>query len=709
MQVEEARIEYSESGPFSPPTDASGIPYIVGIAEDGPYEPQLISTLSDLDKYKSGPLVGLSASMISRGVAHWVCRVEQAVAGKVGTPIKFPGQAKGAIALSYGTTYTPGASKDGIGQVTALTAGLSFEAVTLGNDKPLVVRPVDPAKRAIVIELATDATGKSKSTWGEVVKAAAAEPTVVNAVLLANGPNSDGTGVALPTAGAIQLDTGTVQYRALKRQLKVEQPAAAANQKLKITLSGDTIRIDRAADASGRVTTTPNDIVAEVAANPTIAAEILVTPILMGSGLVSETKSPIALSFGSPAKLEVLGTPTDRFDIVIKVPRGGIAGGTPVPSLQWSADDAESLDPRNRGGSFSSDVPIPVTGEVALADDLLNTGLKIRITGAMDDGDMWRFSTTAPQGNLITIASALNKGLDNDRIDCGYAIPADAVDASTGTAISQVCVASEARPRYRHLYALLNARDKLPTETDDAYEQAISDDWNGDAPVVVQSGKGTLVTNWGRHLNVKSSRWQRRPASWYIALTRAQRPVHEQPGNRNAQTGPGSAQNYGFSVFYFDAAKRLGLRVNGRATSVEFRKGWYATEWLTLAPTASNFKYGPWMAVITGTAALLQSSADNFVLDSADADDRGRLTGPARNSIARALANSIEPFLWDLKKDNKMSARRNPAEVPLVDVLGNYDAVTTGELRATCQVFPAPFFRRVIIRLVLATQPAALE
>lgn len=709
--AEEVQIELGESGPLVPPADVTGVPVVVGCCADGPYVPRLINSLDDLMEFKGGAAPALSAAIVAAGRAHILVRAEEGVPGTYGPVVKSFGNPRGAMMAVPGATLWAGLSANGQLIAEALSLDVSLQMYVKAAGASLVVPPVPAGSKNVIVELASDPGGKETSTAGEVLAAVAAVATAAELIRLSLPRGSDGKGIVKNQGAAYvaALNDGAVAFQALQAPLRlfVSTPSTAS-QPLKVTFAGGTLTISNGTNPQGLPVSSPTDWQIEINARSEIAAAVSLTQIGTGRGL-GALSVLAALPFGSDGECLPLGRPIDRLDCVVQVVRGGVVGIDPPPTVRWSLDDADSPDVRNRGGSWGSEMPVPANGVLALADELLPSGVKIQLSKRLDSGDTFRFPAYGPEPTTIGLMQAIDRVYDDPSFDFGFMVPAGFVDAAQTMAIDSVVQLSDKPPRYRHTYAIVNSRDQGAAESDPDYERSLGEDFFGIAPVDSAHGLTTLVNGWGRHRNPMAQRWQRRPASWYYALTRATRPAHEQPGDRNDETGPGSAQNFGFSVFYHDANRRPGLRLRGRASSVVFEKnrGWFATEWRTLAPPSSKYLFGPWMSVIVGTAAILQTAAVNFKLDSIDADDRNRIAGGDKNAIAAKLGEAVSPFLYGLGRDSRPNARRNPPEIPLIVVEDNYDVVNSQELRVIGQVRPMPFARMVKIRLLLSTQPAS--
>jgi hypothetical protein len=706
---EEVSIELAEAGPQVPPQDVSGIPLIAGCAADGPFNtPRLIATIADLAEFRTGAGPSLSAQIVSAGRQHVFVRVREGTPGFYGPVKKTYGNPRGAITALPGVALLPGLSANGQLYAEALQMGVSLQCFVEKPNAKLEIVPVPPGSKQVVIKLASDGAGKEQSLANEVLAALAAEPSAAALLKLSLTPGSDGKGVVQSQMGAVlALDDGAVAFQPQKQPLQLEVVTPAAkNAKLQVTLSGTKLRIENATDGNGISATTPKDLLAEWKKLPGLFEEV--TLLAVGSGaLRSALQASVMLVFGSSGTCMPMGLPADRADCAIRVVQPGMVGATPPPTIQFSLDDADSPDPRNRGGSWSAEIAVPGDGVVSLADENFPSGISAKLGGQQDTGDIYRWAAFGPEPSASTLLEGLKAAYSDPQQDFGFSGPAGYVDATLAMSIDGLIAESQKRPLYRWTYAIVNSRDQGPAESNPDYEKALADDFFGIAPVQSRNGKVSLINGWGRCKSPLTQRWHRRPASWYIIMTRSLRPVHEQPGNHDEQVGPGPASNFGFLLFYHDANIRPALRMRGRATSIAYEKqlGWFATEWLTLAPTSSKYIYGPWMAVIMGSAQLLQNRAAILKLSTVDADENNRIAGSDKNAIEQQLASALSGFLFTKKQDGHPSAKRNPPEFPLIQ-LGNNDIVNTAQLEVLAQIFAQPFIRGVKIRLVLSTQPA---
>lgn len=708
--AEEVVIELGESGPIIPPADVTSVPLLAGCANKGPYNKgRLIATQDDLAEFEGGPLTGLSAALVAAGRTHVVVRCKEGPLGFYGPVEKEFGNPHGQMVGIPGAATWPGVSPNGQLLAEALALDVTLQMFVVGKSATLTVPPVPAGSKNVVVQLGSDMAAAETSLANDVIAAVAAVPSAAALCRLSLPPASDGKGIVKSQGSAYVLafNDGAVAFQALAGPLTLNvSTPTTPNAVLSVVLKLGVLTIANGTNAQRLPTTTPTELQTAMA-RPDLAAAVAMTSVGSGMLLSALSVGGISLPFGSGGTCVPLGQPLDRADVVVQVVRAGVVGVDPPPTIRWSLDDADSLDAKTRGGSWSGETTVPKNGLLDLADDLFVSGIKVKLSGPMDEGDTYRVAAYGPEPSTNGLLDGINAVFKDPQFDFGYVVPVGPVDAAQEMAIDSVVQRGPLPPVYRHTYALVNSRDQGANETDPDYEGALFDDFFGPVPVQSPHGLSTLVNGWGRHRNPMAQRWQRRPAHWYYAMTRALRPTHEQPGNRNDETGPGTAQNFGFSIFYHDANRHPGLRMRGRASSVVFEKnrGWYATEWVTLAPTSSNYRKGPWMSVIIGAAAILQTAAVNFKLDSIDANPDNTVAGSDKNAVSRKLSENLEPFLYEIGVDRRPNARRNPPEYPLVQVLDN-DVVNSGDLLVLAQLRPMPYVRMVKIKLLLSTQAA---
>jgi hypothetical protein len=163
-----------------------------------------------------------------------------------------------------------------------------------------------------------------------------------------------------------------------------------------VTLVGGTkVRVELGTNASeqpvSQAIQVQSDLVALAAANP---GKFRTTLAGSGTGLLG-VKALANLPFASTGTMTVSGAPLDAYEVTVQI---ATAGGLGTASFRVSLGKAAGI-PVYGDAVFL----IPAGGSVVIPD----TGLTLTFTGSFDAGDLFTFTTTAPQSTLADVLSAL--------------------------------------------------------------------------------------------------------------------------------------------------------------------------------------------------------------------------------------------------------------------------------------------------------------
>lgn len=509
-------------------------------------------------------------------------------------------------------------------------------------------------------------------------------------------PGSSSTVAKTPKSAAAPVTIGagnsSILVTAKAQGLTVQLVAGVgASVPYSHTFTGGALVVTLRTDGGGAVDATPNtlktylDGVALVAAAFTFAAGGTGAGVMVAAGTT-------AIPFGSTAKMVVsTDVPVNRFDVVVRCLRGGTIGGSPLPTMQFSLDAGDD----QKGGSWSPEKVIPGGGIVALNDSKIASGLSVTFTGALEAGDVWRFTTTAPVSDATGLTDAQQAALNDQTRLFGFFGIENPVDSSLEIAIDSVIQSADDAPMYKWLYAIIGSRDQNSGESASTWRDAVNNDFNGVTPVTSAQGRTWLCSGPYRRFSSYTRRYYRSNPVYAAVRRRVSRPVHEDLGRR--KTG---AIDDALSL-YHDETLNASFS-NNRQITMYTGGGIFFTKTQTLAAADSRYNRGPVVAVAMQLAKILSDVGRTLILDSLVANPK---TGAIADEEARAIESLLEApmrgFLFSQKKDGKISGSPPSADQKMVVVLQNYNYLDTNELRIEAAWIPVGYNDAVKIGLTL--------
>lgn len=705
--VPETRVRAGQQGPLLSLPDVGGVALVIGCGDGAvpAFQPVEYNTLVDVDAFgRSGSAAHLLARIVSGGRRAIGVRLPISIPGTVGSVSKSYGNPIGAsILVLGGWLYTTTRDPKAHLFIRARRPGVFFGTYNNGPGKPLKLDVRDG--RAVEVQLQTDGAGKSNTSAKMLLELLVKEaPTLVDPSYPYAG--SDGSGIVLEMGNTLALDNGALQLKSRKRPgLLVMGPQAAKNAKLSVTYdpAANKIAVLYATDGDGVMASSTADVFRELIASAAIVAEFEVA--IPGTGLLQPAPSASEiLPFGSTGSAVVSGTPTDRFQFTLQCTKAGTVGSASnSPDFAISYDDADSLNPQVLGGTYGAPQPVPLSGDLPLSNDIIRSGLTASLTGSFDVNDRLRFESF--EGSYLTahLGEGLEQAYKSPDLPFGFVVPTGPVDYAATAVVDSVVQTATEPPINRFTYALLNLPEMLPGEAYRVYAARVLAEFNGAVPFVSKNGHISIFENEARFFNPQLRIYQRRPLSFVAAVLRTVRPVHEQLGNRNSSTGPGSLIGYGVQTVYRDAAAYPTLiRRSFTSASVVVGKGWYFTEWVTRDVKTSVYRSGPVNAIMCAVARQAVITGSESELDTGSVDpNTGALSNEERATLANGMAAQLGRVLYTPNIDNKTAGVRNPPDQPLV-VVPVYNAYQTEELRYRIQFYTMVTYKRVLIILNVA-------
>lgn len=500
-------IQYRKGQAVQNDNDTACLPLVIGCSSAGPYGvTTLLSGPQDLTQFGVGAGVELAAEVGAE--AGWPVlfrRVPITTSSVIGGVVKAP---KNIVATSlFGALLMAGAtSPNGDVVVTALQAGVQIELANDGASKTL---QTTVSGKSIRVRLATDA-GSAVTTNATQLETELNTNAAALVVATKQGTGAGAAAVLAPTTIA----NGDVSYLPRQPGVTVTHVVAGAGTVLSVGVVGKTITVNIATNADSEPTSTAAQVVAKL--QDTGAAMLLVAPTASGTGAGLAGKwAATSISYGSTGAMVLSGPPVDRFDVQVRVLRGGTIGGAGIISIQWSLD---------AGNSWSSEAIVPTTGIVVLQDTRLISGITATFTGVLDAGDLFYAVSTQPEAALADVLTQVDQACQNTTYKFGMVVGHTPLSRSQAGQLDTVL---QQYKQTRFVTGLFPIRDQNATEIESDWRTAVQLDFQG---FVSQIGLVRLVAGWFEHSSSYTLRQYHRPWVYAVAARRAAISVHESCG-----------------------------------------------------------------------------------------------------------------------------------------------------------------------------------
>jgi len=692
MTLPNITFNFRRSNTPTNPQDLTGNAMIVGPCSSGPVNtPTRFDQISDTVPFGTGSgIEEARAVLLLDGGPVYFTRSTTTTASVTSSVTKVFANPVGTPVISFGSVIAAGADNNGDVLIEAKDSDVSIVI----NDPGVVTAStlVNVAGKVITVTLKHDSMAITETGTGlaAAIVGTPAALALVSAVAL-------GTGASL--AGPLTstaLNDGALRITALAPGILYRVIVSGTSTPFSTTYSAGTITVNCATNANGEPTTTAGtaytSLVALAAANPNVfsVAEVGAGTKLLGA------KSITMLPFGSNGTGALTGTASDQFDAIIQVTQGGTVGGATAIILIWSVDG---------GYSYSS----PATGVVSpsgvllLKDSLLDTGLTFTLTGTVDTGDKFLFTTTLPTSGSTDTITAVDAAILETGFKWGYLSSPTSVDRGLATLLENRL---QGAFQDRFIRGIFNTRDigeGVPGETEAQWITALNTDFAG---FISQNGAMDIAAGSDEWLSPYLLRKFRRPLVFFAASRYSSMPIHEDYGKTASDT---SSLNNVLSISH-DEFKHPGLDDQRFLTSRTYSIGdvqgrIFMTRSVTMADPANvGFTKSQWSRMAMGTAYNVKNALFQFLLSKlqiipvagSPTVPAGALSATAANKIKNAALSQMNLYLGSIKTDGEVSASFWDCEVPR-----NYNFAQTRNLLVNLIIFPDGVVERITVPLVI--------
>lgn len=675
------------------PQDLTAIPMVVGLACDGPLNtPTRIDQQSDLlNTFKSGPGVELAASILQvAGAPVYFTRALTSTPSTIGSVTKVYGNPVGTPVTSFGSVMVPGADANGNVLVNQKVADVTLTVVNPGAVTPATL--VNVAGTAITVTLKHDAMAITETGTG---LAAAINGTPAAFALV--GAVAQGTGASLAGALALSaLNNGALNITALAPGISYRVLLSGLSTPFSTSYLAGVITVTLATNASGEPTTTAATAFASLQALATLNPGIFSVAQAGTGALLLGAKPVTALPFGSTGTLATSGTPCDKYDVTVKIVKGGTVGGpTPIIAI-WSADNEVNFS------SQASGIVSP-TGVLVLQDSTLMTGITVTLTGSFDVDDEFLFKTTAPSVSNADLLTAVDGAFSNSSILFGYLTSEQPVNRAR-LALLDGKVQSVVQTRF--IQGLWNTVDIDVDggQTEDQWMAALTTDFAG---FVSANGLVSEVAGWEKWLSPLTSREWRRPFVFNVASVASSVPMHQALHKTNTNT---AVLPYTLDI-YHDEYKNPGLDDQRFITSRTYaistvQNGYYITKSHTMADTndlaSTRFH---WNRIRLATGYNLTKYLFRYIGDQIQVISKPESATVPAGAIAYEEAKRIEAGARQLldvlySGSTKTDGKRSVSDYQVI-VPRNYNLLATGNLQMEVIITPLADIDNITLRIAI--------
>lgn len=588
-----------------------------------------------------GTAAGLIAQPALSGDADGTQKCGQALAKTAFDRGTLVYTAKGA-----GCLLAPGADANGGVVLLTQQEGVEAEIIVSGANAPLTISRIGSKLR---IRAATDGASAVASTAVEVVKAISDSAEAADLGITAK---VQGTGASKVAAlAATHLDP-----------VRIAHVLGTANATMDVVLSGRTVTVTDSADGDVNPTGTGTSVLAAIVADAEASFVLGAALLGSGAGLVGP-KAATDLLMGDTGAVALSGTPNDAYCLQIKVVRGGTVGTQPYPTMIWAVD---KLAGTATTPSWSGVTLIPASGEVALKDGSLDTGLTATFSGVLQTDDLFQGTTSAPTSGTTDILAAVDAAKAETRFGWGFLTGPDPVTRAQ-LALIDGRVRTWFDEGSRQVRVLWGVRDLSVGETVTEYQDSLYDEFLG---YVSPRGFSAAAAAAVLHISPYTLRQYRRGTILPAASRKASSPCHENLG----RVASGPLQNV-LHLFY-DEQRYPSLFDNRFIVPITHPQlpGFiYLVGSPTMAdpsaPDDAGYTLVERNAIATQICRIASQTAVQYLNDSLSgtgAADRatgavaGALALTARGAMEARINRAVEVFLFSAKTDGKASASPLP-------------------------------------------------
>jgi hypothetical protein len=269
-------------------------------------------------------------------------------------------------------------------------------------------------------------------------------------------------------------------------------------------------------DGGGTPNGTPNAVKTVLDGIAGVGTAMLYVVGGTGAGVMA-TAANTLLPFGSSGAATVAGTATDTYSVTVVCVFAGTVGQTPAPRIQWSCDGAAGL--------YTGVIPVPTSGIIALADSKVDTGITITLTGVLDVGDKFNFTTTEAAPTVGDIAASIDAALLDTTKKWGFATCLFSATRANVTLLAAKIQAVKSTQFKTIKFATRDIGEGVNGETEAAWANAITADFAGylDPIGLEDVVPGTVVD----FVDPYTNRTYKRPALFENTILQAMLPGHE--------------------------------------------------------------------------------------------------------------------------------------------------------------------------------------
>jgi len=455
------------------------------------------------------------------------------------------------------------------------------------------------------------------------------------------------------------------------------------------TLVAGLLTINLGTDGGGTPNATPNDVKTVLDGVAGVSSAMTYVPGGTGLGIMQAAGNTV-LPFGSTGAATSSGTSNNNYTITVKCTKAGTIGANPSPYVIWSYDGSTN---------YNFDTLIPSTGVLPIKDSRCDSSVILTFTGALDVGDTFTFTTTAPKSSVSAITTAMQAGIaDSTRLFGHFQIVAS-MSRNDAVAIDAILQGVKGT---KFLQGMIHTRDQaegVANETTAAYQAALSADFAGflsvSGPLSVCAGAISVQSQLTLLIH-------RVPHLFGEGPNRANADVHESIGDKPLAflaVNPIDGKQ-----IYYDDNVTPGLDTQRFIVPRSFKSkpGVYRSNrgWTMSDPNLLGYDRTDYVNMIFSSAKIVNDVVFDELMNKASAIPKPQGGAPAgaievtyAKKIESKCKSALRNFWLRPKKDGDASAV--DIENPVI-VLRNYSFAATRELRLVGAVQPRTTIESIV-------------
>lgn len=370
-------------------------------------------------------------------------------------------------------------------------------------------------------------------------------------------------------------------------------------------------------------------------------------------------------------------TPTDRFELVVRLTRAGVTLAAATAAFTYSLDG---------GNVVSPEIAVPTGGTYDLP------GTNLRLTFANGSGDAFRVGdgllawTSQPGFTLGELEDALGD-LSLDPREWEFVHVVGASTGAIASGVSTVMASLEAGHQFS--WALLEARPRAAGDTVAEYEASLVADFGPSllAPRVAIAAGSAEITS------PLTLRREWRPAAWLAAARIVRIPL----GQDAAWVGYGPFQKLQVSAIDYDAnaydalddARFLTLR------TIKGKRGYFVTNAYTFAAPDSDYHYLVARRVIDEAARTVRPVALNLLSSSVRLNEADAQPPLVAGAIYEPDAKAVDLELTQAARAAVVATGQATAAKATVDRTVVLSVVPAPEIPVLVETTPLGYLRAI--------------